>query len=107
MPATDRSPRRCSELQQYEIRVQGHLDARWADWMHGPTVTRERDGTTTLRGPPMDQAALHGLLGRIRDLGLPLVSLRRVCPDRPDSEASHASEEGSISMNATKRSHTS
>ena len=90
MPATDRSPRRCSELQRYEIRVQGHLDSRWAEWVDGLTLTRERDGTTTLRGPPLDQAALHGLLTRIRDLGLPLVSMRRVCPD---SEAGRAGED--------------
>ena len=92
MPATDRSPRRCSELQRYELRVQGHLDARWADWLDGLTLTRERDGTTTLRGPPMDQAALHGVLARLRDLGLPIVSLRRVCLDRPDREDRAARE---------------
>jgi hypothetical protein len=55
----------------------------------GLTLTHEVDGTTTLRGPPLDQAALHGLLTRIRDLGLPIISLRRICPD---SEASHAGE---------------
>ena len=92
MRTTDGAPRRCSELQQYEIRVQGHLDSRWADWLHGVTLTRERDGTTTLRCRPVDQAALHGLLSRLRDLGLPLVSMRRLCPDSPNSEASHASE---------------
>ena len=105
MSATDSSPRRCSELQRYELRVQGHLDDRWADLVEGLILTRERDGTTTLRGPPMDQAALHGLLTRIRDLGLPLVSIRRVGPDSPDSEAR---EEGRTSMNVTNaRSHTS
>jgi hypothetical protein len=93
MPATDRSPRRCSELQRYEIQVQGHLDARWAGWLHGLTLTRKRDGTTTLRSPPVDQAALHGLLSRIRDLGLPIVSLRRLCPDSPDSERGRAGED--------------
>ena len=107
MSTPDGSLERRSEAQRYEIRVQGHLDARWADWVDGLTLTRERDGTTTLTGPLLDQAALHGVLTRIRDLRLPLVSLRRVCPDRPDSEASHASEGGSISMNATKRNHTS
>ena len=107
MPATDRSPRRCSELQRYEIRVQGHLDARWADWVDGLAFTHEGDGTTTLTGPLLDQAALHGVLTRIRDLGLPLVSLRRVCPNRPDRDASQDREEGRTSMNATNRSHTS
>jgi hypothetical protein len=91
MSTTDGSPRRCSELQRYEVRVQGHLNARWTDWVDGLALTREVDGTTSLSGPPMDQAALHGLLARIRDLGLPIVSLRRGCPD---SEISQASEEG-------------
>jgi hypothetical protein len=92
MTTPDRSPRRCSGLQPYEIRVQGHLDARWSDWLQVLTVTRERDGTTTLRGPPLDQAALHGLLTRIRDLGLPIVSLRRICPHSADRD----SEEGPV-----------
>jgi hypothetical protein len=100
MSSTDGAPRRCGELQRYEIRVQGHLDSRWAAWVEGLRFTRERDGTTTLTGPLVDQAALHGLLARIRDLGLPLVSMRRVCPDSPDSEASQVSEEGRTSMNA-------
>ena len=97
MSTTDGVPRRCSELQPYEIRVQGHLDARWADWLHSLTVTRERDGTTTLRGPPLDQAALHGLLTRIRDLALPIVSLRRICLDSEAGKAreiNQANEEG-------------
>ena len=95
MNTPDGSLERRSEAQRYEIRVQGRLAARWADWVDGLTLTRERDGTTTLTGPLVDQGALHGLLSRIRDLGLPLVSMRRICPDRPDSE------EGRTSMNAT------
>ena len=94
MRTTDGAPRRCSELQRYEIRVQGHLDARWAGRLNGLTLTRERDGTTTLAGPLVDQAALHGLLARIRDLGLPIVSMRRVCPDGGASQASKDREEG-------------
>ena len=92
MRTTDGSPPGCSERQRYEVRVQGHLDTRWVDRLHGLTLTRERDGTTTLAGPLVDQAALHGLLSQIRDLGLPLISLRRVCPDRPDSEANEDKE---------------
>src|SRR5215210_3066223 len=57
------------EVARHEIRVQGHLDDRWADWVDGLTFTQEGDGTTTLTGPLADQAALHGLLRRVRDLG--------------------------------------
>jgi hypothetical protein len=65
----------------HEIRVQGRLDDRWADWLEGLALTRENDGTTTLTGPLADQAALHGVLNTIRDLNLPIVSVRRVYPD--------------------------
>ena len=64
----------------YEIRLAGHLDPRWAAWFDGMTVSREPDGTTAVRGEVPDQAALHGLLQRVRDLGLPLVSVRRIEP---------------------------
>jgi hypothetical protein len=63
--------------ERYEIRVKGHLNARWADWFDGLTLTQESDGTTLLSGPIVDQAALHGLLGKVRDLGLPLIAVRR------------------------------
>jgi len=61
----------------YEIRLKGHLNARWADWFDGLTLTRESDGTTLLSGPIVDQAALYGLLGKVRDLGLPLIAVNR------------------------------
>lgn len=61
----------------YEIRLKGHLNARWADWFDGLTLTQESDGTTLLSGPIVDQAALHGLLGKVRDLGLPLIAVHR------------------------------
>jgi hypothetical protein len=61
----------------YEIRLKGHLNARWADWFDGLTLTQESDGTTVLRGSVVDQAALHGLLGKVRDLGLPLIAVNR------------------------------
>ena len=67
---------------RYEIRLKGHLDARWAGWFEGLTLTREDDGTTVLRGPVADQAALHGLLSKVRDLGLPLVSVIHSEPKR-------------------------
>ena len=64
----------------YEIRVKGHLDARWAAWFDGLSLTDESDGTTAIRGPLVDQAALHGVLQRLRDLGVPLVSVTQVNP---------------------------
>ncbi|RCW48388.1 hypothetical protein [Paenibacillus prosopidis] len=64
----------------YEIRIKGHLDARWVDRFEGLSFTHESDGTTILSGPVADQAALHGLLRGVRDLGLPLVSVIQVHP---------------------------
>ena len=72
---------------RYEIRVKGHLDARWAAWFDGLTLTHGCDGTTIICGPVADQAALHGLLQRIRDLGLPLVSVNHVAPGDPEAPA--------------------
>jgi hypothetical protein len=62
----------------YRVRVRGHLDDRWSDWLGGLAVLRRDDGTTVLVGPVVDQAALHGVIARIRDLGLPLLSVNRV-----------------------------
>jgi hypothetical protein len=59
----------------YEIRINGHLDARWATWFDGMTLTADEDGTTVVRGILADQAALHGVLQRIRDAALPLISV--------------------------------
>ena len=70
--------------QSYEIRITGHLDARWAGWFEGLTIALEEDGNTLLTGPVIDQAALHGLLKKVRDLGLPLVSVNRIEPEPPD-----------------------
>lgn len=71
MKATQRHPT------AYEIRVAGHLPPQWAEWFDGLTITWAEDGDTLLTGPVIDQAALHGLLKKVRDLGLSLVS---VCP---------------------------
>jgi hypothetical protein len=62
----------------YQIRVKGNLDQKWSDWFDGFTITPQADGATLLTGPVVDQAALHGLLGKIRDLGLPLLSVKRM-----------------------------
>ena len=59
----------------YRIRVKGHLDDRWSDWLGGLAIQRQEDGTTLLVGPVVDQAALHGVITRIRDLGLTLLSV--------------------------------
>jgi hypothetical protein len=68
------------EAGHYEIRLKGHLDGRWAAWFEGLSLTHAGDGTTVIRGPIGDQAALHGLLGKVRDLGLPLIAVSRVDP---------------------------
>ena len=69
----------------YEIRIKGHLDDRWADWFEGLTITLEDNGETLLTGPVVDQAALHGLLRKVRDLGMPLLSVTRVRPGQADA----------------------
>ena len=68
----------------YEIRLKGHLDSRWAAWFDGLSLTHDSDGTTVISGPVVDQAALHGLLQKVRDVGIPLVSVAQVDPDEPD-----------------------
>jgi hypothetical protein len=64
-----------SEARRYEIRVTGRLDDRWGDWFEGFTLSNDADGTTTLTGPVIDQAALHGLVRRVGDLGMTLISI--------------------------------
>jgi hypothetical protein len=71
----------------YEIRLEGHLDPRWTAWFDGMRLTKQSDGTTVLSGPVVDQSALHGLLQRVRDVGLPLVSVIQVDPDQPAAAA--------------------
>jgi len=70
----------------YEIRLKGHLDNRWADWFEGLTITLEDQGDTLLTGLVVDQAALHGLLKRVRDLGMPLLSVNFVNPGQANSQ---------------------
>jgi hypothetical protein len=73
----------------YQIRLKGHLGREWADWFEGLTITLEEDGDTLLTGPVIDQAALHGLLKKVRDLGLPLIS---VVPVQPKETRAYRSE---------------
>jgi hypothetical protein len=80
MSDKQRYDKKNNQHQCYEIRIKGHLDDRWTEWFGGMTVTLEEDGNTLLTGPVIDQAALHGLLKKVRDLGMPLVS---VCPLEP------------------------
>ena len=66
----------------YEIRIQGYLDQRWSSWFDGLTITYSQEGNTVLRGPLIDEAALHGVLNKVRDLTLPLLAVRREDPDQ-------------------------
>jgi hypothetical protein len=69
----------------YQIRVQGHLGCQWAEWFEHMTIRREANGETTVTGSVVDQAALHGLLTKVRNLGLPLLSITRIGSDDTDS----------------------
>ena len=73
-----------SNNQVYEIRLQGQLEARWEAWFDGLAITQDPDGNTLLSGPLADQAALHGVLKKVRDLGLPLLSVNPVQINRTD-----------------------
>lgn len=69
----------------YEIRIKGHLNPEWADWFEGLTLTLQENGETRLTGPVIDQAALHGLLKKVRDLGLPLLGVNAIETGSPDA----------------------
>jgi len=84
--ANKRGPEREAEQSTvYQIRVKGHLGHRWSDWFEGLTITLEENGDTLLTGLVSDQAALHGLLKKVRDLGLPLLSVNSVRVDAQDT----------------------
>ena len=70
----------------YQIRIKGHLCPQWTDWFEGLTITLEVNGDTLLTGTVIDQAALHGLLKKVRDLGMPLLSVNRVKPSQADKQ---------------------
>lgn len=73
------------EYDVYRIIIQGHLESDWSEWFEGLTITWADTGETILTGPLVDQTALHGVLSKIRDLGLPLLSLTRLAPGRGDA----------------------
>ena len=85
MSETPASKNAHPEPELYKIRVRGQLDARWANHFEGLTITLEENGDTLLTGPVIDQAALHGLLKKVRDLGMPLVSVIPVEPGQADA----------------------
>ncbi len=68
----------------YHIRLQGHLQPQWSDWFDGLSVTLAESGITVLHGPIADQATLHGVLRKVRDLGLPLLAVVRIAPEQED-----------------------
>jgi hypothetical protein len=86
---------------RYEIRLKGHLDARWTDWFEGLSFSHESDGTTILAGPVVDQAALHGLLRKVRDLGLPLLSVIQVEPKQANGPHANADTDHNRSKKET------
>ena len=83
---------------RYEIRLKGHLQPRWASWFDDMVVLNHDDGTTVIGGYVVDQSALHGLLQKVRDIGLPLVSVVRIPADEspapPDDPTSHTTSSG-------------
>lgn len=74
------NPMRQDEAAIYQIRIQGHLGYQWTEWFDGMSITLNSQGETLLTGPVVDQAALHGLLRRVRDIGAPLISVNRITP---------------------------
>jgi hypothetical protein len=78
----------------YQIRLKGQLDSEWAEWFGGLSLTLEADGTTLLISPPIDQAALHGLLKKVRDLGLQLISINPIDPGLPSVDLHHSLTKG-------------
>jgi hypothetical protein len=74
----------------YQIRIEGHLGEQWADWFEGLTITQESNGDTLFTGLVIDQAALHGLLKKVRDLGMPLLSVNRLKSGTSDTPDTHS-----------------
>ena len=76
----------------YEIRLKGHLDSRWAEWFDGLGLTNDQDGTTVIHGNVLDQSALHGLLRKVCDVGLPLISVTRVESEKAPAAAAEPTD---------------
>jgi hypothetical protein len=86
--SNEHSPgREAGQPMVYQIRIKGHLGGQWKNWFEGLTITLEENGETLLTGPVVDQAALFGLLRKVRDLGLPLVAVNHVKPEQTDGPA--------------------
>ena len=103
MSTTQTTSEARQEPGQYEIHLKGHLDDHWAVWFSGLTLTREANGNTRLIGVVVDQAALHGLLRKVRDLGLPLIAVIQVEPKQTngsqtdaDTDHTHSTKETNI-----------
>ena len=101
MSATHPSSKYDDEPRTYEIRIKGHLDDKWADWFDGLSITREDNGETLVRGLVVDQAALHGLLRKVRDLGLPLLSVIQVDPKPANGSDGNADSDHNRSTKET------
>ena len=86
----------------YQIRIKGHLGREWTDWFEGLTITLEDNGDTLLTGPVVDQAALHGLLKKVRDLGMPLVSVNCVTPGLAEASDVHETHHSRSNKEGTK-----
>jgi hypothetical protein len=85
MPTNPNFETETGQLLVYQVRIKGHLGAQWQDWFGGLAISLDGNGETLLTGPVVDQAALHGLLKKVRDLGMPLVSVVRVEPHPTDA----------------------
>ena len=90
----------------YQIRIKGHLGRQWTDWFGGLTLTLEDNGETLLTGPVVDQAALHGVLRKVRDVGMPLLSVNRVTPGQAEAPDVKQRSEASCLFNKTQKRRT-
>ena len=93
MPSTFNSEIDPGQPLVYQIRIKGHLGRKWADWFEGLTITALDNGETLLTGPVVDQAALHGVLRKVRDVGLPLLSVVCVKPGQTDASDVNATHQ--------------